>query len=120
MSDFKKYDQDKLRYDLITPRFMRLLAEGLTYGAKKYDNSETDLNYKKNTDIWRYYGAVMRHFEAQREGEIFDQESGLPHLALAAVNIMFLIEIMDIDVTKPDPLVREAVQAITRTMKFEG
>lgn len=120
MSDFKKYDQNKLRYDLVTPRFIRLVAEGLTYGAKKYDNSETDPNYKKNSEAWRYEGAVLRHFEAHREGGMFDKESGLPHLAMAATNIMFLLELLDIDKEPPLLTVEEDIQSLTKTLRFEG
>ena len=84
--DFMKFDGDKLRYDLITPEFLAGIAEVLTVGAKKYEPN----NWRKNTEAWRYEAAAMRHFEAYRSGEYFDKETGLPHLFMAATNLMFL------------------------------
>ena len=85
----KKYDQEKLRMDLIPASSFIALAEVLTYGAKKYGaNSWQGLPDFEN----RYYGALLRHLIAWREGELNDAESGLPHLWHAIANIAFLIE----------------------------
>lgn len=83
-----KYDSDKVRYDLVEPQFLKMVAEVLTIGAKKY----ADDNWKKvENKRARYTAATMRHFEDWRMGNIYDDESGLPHLAHAACNLMFLI-----------------------------
>ena len=83
-----KYDDDKIRYDLIHPEALKEFAQVLTFGSKKYD----DDNWKKVPGLKkRYTGACMRHFEAYRSGELLDPESGLPHLAHAMCCIMFLM-----------------------------
>lgn len=87
MSEGVKFDDGKLRYDLIHPEFLEGMATVLTQGAEKYD----DENYKKVPNPQnRYYAAAMRHLEAFRMGEDYDFESGESHLVHAAVNIMFL------------------------------
>ena len=83
-----KDDSDKLRYDLIPPESLRLLATVLTYGAAKYSAD----NWMQVPDgNQRYYAAMQRHMEQWRLGEVFDDESGLPHLAHAATCVMFLL-----------------------------
>lgn len=90
MGDFMKFDASKLRMDLIPPSSITALAEVLTYGAKKYKPE----NWRKVDDVSKaYIGALMRHLNAYRDGEINDPESGLPHLAHAMTNIAFLIEL---------------------------
>jgi len=84
----KKFDTDKLRYDLIPPETIEELAKVLTHGAKKYapDNWK---NVEPFND--RYYSALMRHLEAWRKGEMIDPESGLNHLSHALTNVTFLL-----------------------------
>jgi len=89
MNDFKKSDSNKLRYDLIPPSLMRNVASVLTFGAEKYEPN----NWKKVDDPERYVAALYRHLEAWREGGGTDHESRLSHLAHAATNIAFLIEL---------------------------
>lgn len=86
VEEFMKFDGDKVRYDLITPEFLADVAKVLTFGAKKYKPN----NWRNNTDLDRYFGAAMRHMEAARSGELLDSETGLPHLAHATANMMFL------------------------------
>ena len=84
---FTKHDKDKLRYELIPPEAMKALAEVLTFGADKYSAN----NWRQCSDTTRYLGALMRHIEAFRMGEITDPESGLPHLSHAMTNLAFMI-----------------------------
>lgn len=89
MKQAKKYDQNKLRMDLIPISTFTALAEVLTYGASKYgENTWQALPNFEN----RYYGALLRHLIAWRSGELIDQESGLSHLKHALANIVFLLE----------------------------
>lgn len=86
-----KYDEGKNRLDLVFPSIIEELGYIRTYGDKKYhdpDNWKTIENPKD-----RYTAAMMRHFNAWRQGEKFDPESGLRHLSHAACNLMFLIEL---------------------------
>lgn len=87
MGDFMKFDDGKLRYDLIPPEVTIEIARILTYGANKYEPN----NWKKNKDLDRYVAALYRHLEAWRAGEEFDLESGFHHLSHAITNLTFLI-----------------------------
>lgn len=84
----KKYDNGKLRYDLIPPEVIEALATVLTYGSDKYgDNNWQGLEDANR----RYYAALMRHVESWRKGEEQDQESGLKHLSHVLCNAAFLL-----------------------------
>lgn len=89
----KKYDSDKPRMDLIRPEFTLALGEALAYGAKKYEEPRGDIpNYLKG-DGFNYstiIGSLERHIAAFKSGQDLDEESGLNHLAHAAINLMFL------------------------------
>ena len=73
----KKYDTDKLRFDLIPIHPLRELANVYTIGANKYD----DRNWELGINYSRLYAALQRHVTAFWNGEDFDQEDGQHHLA---------------------------------------
>jgi hypothetical protein len=83
----KTYDAGKLRFDLIPPEWEKALAEVMTAGAKKY----ADRNWEKGLSFSRRYGSARRHMNAYWSGEDFDKETGLPHLAHAAWNMLALL-----------------------------
>lgn len=84
----RKFDKNKLRYDLLVPEVMELDAQIITFGALKYEPN----NWQLLTDARnRYYAAAMRHLQAWRMGEITDSDSGCHHLAHARTNLMFLM-----------------------------
>ena len=89
MSEFQKFDGNKLQYDLVPPSLISAVADVLTFGAAKYSAH----NWKSVDDPTRYVSAMYRHLEAWRAGEEIDQESGRPHLHHAATNLSFLIEL---------------------------
>lgn len=86
-----KYDQGKLRWDLVPWHEMKAVAGVLTHGSKKYD----DDNWKK-VDIWHYKRALMEHYSAYMEfcqdgiGSPID-ECGYHHLANVICNALFLM-----------------------------
>ena len=87
MEQGTKYDDNKTRFDLVQPEFIESVAKVLTFGAKKYEPN----NWQNVDDaVNRYYAALCRHLTAWREGKKEDMESGLPHLAHVATNVMFL------------------------------
>lgn len=88
MSDAKKYDAGKLRYSLMPKGVVEDVLQVLEYGAAKYgaNNWQGLTNFED-----RYYDAMMRHLSAYRNGEQLDEESGLPHAAHAACNLLFLL-----------------------------
>jgi hypothetical protein len=85
----KKYDDGKLRYDLIPPHALEQVTRVLTFGAAKYG----DNNWKITKPESRYTAAAMRHGEAYRKGEKFDKESGIHHLAHRICCDLFLLQI---------------------------
>ena len=84
-----KHDRGKLRYDLVPPAALKNVAEVLTFGASKYSDNNWKNVYPFES---RYIAAAIRHIEAYRQGEILDDESGLPHLAHASTCLMFLLQ----------------------------
>ena len=87
MSEGRKKDEDKLRFDLILPEFEEAMAHVLTHGAKEYGAN----NWQKVEDAKaRYTGALQRHLNQWRKGYMYDLDSGCTHLAMIAVNAMFL------------------------------
>ena len=85
----QKFDGGKLEYGLVPPLALKSLAEVLTFGAQKYERD----NWQKVPDSKRrYFDALQRHVWAWKEGEKFDTESGLHHLAHAMCCLMFLYE----------------------------
>ena len=83
-----KYDNDKLRLDLIDYNQINKLAYILTMGAKKYQ----DNNWQKVEPFNdRYFAALLRHLFAWKNGQKIDNESKKSHLDHAFCNIMFLM-----------------------------
>jgi hypothetical protein len=82
-----KHDTEKTRLDLIPCEALEQIGRGFTYGATKYG----DHNYRRGIDYSRLYGAALRHLNAFWGGEDIDEDSGLPHLALAGSEVCMLI-----------------------------
>lgn len=83
----RKFDGDKLRWDLLPFREVEQVVEILTIGAKKYD----DNNWQNVKPFTRYVAAAWRHFIAWCKGEKLDPESGKNHLAHAICCLLFLL-----------------------------
>jgi hypothetical protein len=85
-----KHDSGKPRMDLVSPLALLELGKVLAYGVVKYN----DHNWRENGGLdWsRPLAALHRHLLAWQGGEDIDPESGLPHLAHAMCNAMFLLE----------------------------
>lgn len=83
-----KFDINKDRWDLLPWIEVREVARVLTFGAKKYgDYNWTAVENGRS----RYLAAAMRHITAWIDGEIFDKESGLHHLAHGITCLLFLM-----------------------------
>lgn len=95
-----KFDEEKVRLELVPPEFIIACGRGLTFGAKKYSPG----NWAKQPgfDYSRLYGALMRHLTAYWSGEDNDPESGLPHLDHAACMLSFLIASIARDIGRDD------------------
>lgn len=78
----------KDRWDLLPLGPVREIVRVLTFGAQKYAPG----NWMKVDDaVERYYAALMRHLHAWREGESFDSETKLHHLAHAGCDLLFCL-----------------------------
>lgn len=93
-----KFDDDKIRYDLLPPEFLEGTADILTFGAKKYGVR----NWEKGMSWSRAFGAMMRHMWAWWGGEQNDKETGKSHLWHAACCLAFLIAYEQRKVGKDD------------------
>jgi hypothetical protein len=76
---------------LVPASLVHYTAYALTYGEIKYAAHNWRNGFKWSSLI----DSASRHFEAFKEGQDFDEESGLPHIALLACNIAFLVEHFD-------------------------
>lgn len=86
----RKFDQGKTRWSLLAGlKAARMVAEVLTYGAKKY--APNNFKHVKGWR-WRYVDAAFRHINAHLEGEAFDPETGYHHLAHAICCLVMLLD----------------------------
>lgn len=83
----KRYDEGKIRLDLIPADALRAVAQVMTMGAAKYG----ERNFERGMLWSKALGPLLRHVNARQLGEKYDKESGLPHLAHAACNVLFLL-----------------------------
>jgi hypothetical protein len=83
-----KYDEEKVRFELLSTLAIQELAKVLTFGAKKY----TSHNWRRGFTYSRLLGASLRHIFAFMRCEDCDIETGLSHLAHAMCCLMFLLE----------------------------
>jgi hypothetical protein len=87
-----KFDNDKLRWDLLPLEPIEELVKVITFGAKKYAPN----NWRKvDNGVKRYYAACMRHIVAHMQGKLNDAESGISHLAHAICNLVFMYELQN-------------------------
>lgn|SRR3990167_7643468 len=84
----KRFDNDKLRLDLIPPSTIEAIGKILTFGAKKYG----DNNWKLGMDWSRCIASLKRHLHAFEKGIDFDEESGQLHMSHVLTNAAFLVE----------------------------
>lgn len=86
-----KADSCKAPLGLIPRSALIEEAHVLAYGAEKYDLH----NWRKGMEWTRLIDAILRHVTSFADGEDFDQESGLHHLAHARASCGFLLEYME-------------------------
>jgi hypothetical protein len=84
----KRFDEGKIRYDLIPPFANEQLASVLTMGANKYG----DNNWKMGMNWSKVIASLKRHLAEIEKGNDYDEESGLLHSAHVLTNAVFLTE----------------------------
>lgn len=83
-----KYDEGKLRTDLIPIEPLLEVARVYTIGCKKY----ADRNWEKGILWTRCYGALLRHLWQWFKGEKYDSNDGQHHLAAVVFYAFALME----------------------------
>lgn len=86
----KKYDEGKIRYDLIPPEAKRAMAAQFTHGAEKYG----DRNWEEGLHFGRLVRAVDGHLTDWWAGEDLDEE-GRPHLHGALTSLAMLVSLVE-------------------------
>lgn len=82
-----KRNEHKTMLTLVPPEFIEEQAKVFEYGLQKYErNSWRNFTPEQATSCLP--DAALRHLYAWMKGEIFDPDSGLPHLQSAAWNIL--------------------------------
>jgi hypothetical protein len=87
MSEGKKFDGGKPRFDLIPLHALTGAATVMGFGAEKY-GAWNWLAVDKGEE--RYLAALLRHIAMHQAGELIDPESGQKHIDHALCNMMFL------------------------------
>jgi hypothetical protein len=109
-----RIDTGKFRLDLLDPQFMRGVADALEYGTVKYE----EWDWLKGWAWNRPYASIQRHLLSFAERDEYDAETlavltehaednpvaaellarwpqGLPHLYMAACQMMFLTHMVE-------------------------
>ena len=82
-----KKDAGKPPMELVDPYAIQQLARVLEFGANKYAPNQ----WRGGIEWTRVTAAVLRHTFAFLDGETFDQETGLHHMAHVMCEAMFLV-----------------------------
>lgn len=80
----------KARLDLLPYTGLKAIANVRLFGMQKYPG---DRHNYLNTASEHFKAAALRHIYANLEGQTLDSESGHPHLAHAALSLLFALEI---------------------------
>jgi hypothetical protein len=94
-------DEGKPRVDLIPVWSLLEIGRVMEYGVHKYGEH----NWSKHAGRWAWtklIGSALRHIFSWMRREDFDEESGLPHLAHAIVNLMMLLDLQSTGSGKDD------------------
>lgn len=82
-----KFDEGKLRFDLLPLDALEEIVRVYTFGAQKYG----DRNWEKGIVYSRFVGASFRHILSWFKGSKADEESGIHPLAHAAWSLIALL-----------------------------
>lgn len=89
MNEALRYDDEKVRLDLVAPELEIAVGAVLTQAVAsgKYPAR----NWELGMDWGRSVASLRRHLNKWQRGEKLDSESGLPHTWHMAANVMFLL-----------------------------
>ncbi len=78
-----------LSFILDAPKAIAAQAQVMEFGAKKYSRG----NWLKGFPKEEIIDSLLRHLTAYNNGELLDEESGLPHVGHILCNATFLAEL---------------------------
>lgn len=86
-NDALRFDDGKLRFDLLPPDALTELVKVYTRGSVKYEprNWERGMNYQ------RCFASLARHAVLWQMGQDTDEETGCNHMAHVAWNALALV-----------------------------
>ena len=94
-NESKKYDEGKLRWDLLPLKEIEDIVKIYTFGAEKYgDNTWQNLKGGYN----RYKAAMFRHLMEFEKGNVYDDESGMNHLAHMCWNAIAMLHLSKLSI----------------------
>lgn len=82
-----RYNEGKVRLDLVPYESVEEIAKVLEFGAKKYSEG----NWEKGLSIKKCMASLLRHAFAYMKGERVDPETGLSHIAHIGCNVFFIL-----------------------------
>lgn len=82
-----RFNDGKLRYDLLEPYAIEQLVKIFTMGSKKYEPN----NWLKGLPWMDVVASLERHLAEFKKGDDFDKESQLLHMAHVAWNAMAIV-----------------------------
>lgn len=82
----KRFNEGKLRYDLLHPTALKGLAQVMTMGAAKYG----DTNWQNGMPWKTVVASLKRHLALFEAGQDYDKESGFLHVDHIQANAHFL------------------------------
>jgi hypothetical protein len=89
MNPKDKIGREKIQYHLLPTHVLQTVAEVMRGGAKKYG----EYNWRgAKVSATVYTDAAQRHLNAYLQGEEYDPESKLPHLAHLIANALILLD----------------------------
>ena len=112
-----RFDEGKVRHDLIPAWAIEKIAEVYTYGAQKYDND----NWLKGMKWSKIQGPLERHYNKWKRGRIKADESNCYHLAMVAWNAIALMcyEKFRVGVDTRCPVVMDMIPEAQRMKMIE-
>ena len=93
-----RFNEGKVRWDLIDPTAVEGVAKVLGFGAQKY----TAENWRKGLSWKSTLRSLESHLQALKRGEDIDPESGLPHIDHLGCNWMFFSNYQKMGVGEDD------------------
>lgn len=88
MIEADRYNDNKVRLDLVPPSLEMEVGQVLTKALVKYEEN----NWRRGMKWNKCIASLKRHLNSFQQGEDLDPETGEKHITHVIVNAMFLME----------------------------